>query len=93
MASRRCRSCRVSYPNVKGKVECPECGDALIFQTFISPDTDWPVEIKDKLEPLDDETRKEMIGGWAQLRDEYDRRGGTFSLADLIESYPTRAEK
>ena len=90
MASRRCRSCRVSYPNVKGKVECPECGTALIFQTFVSADTDWPVEIKSKLDPLDDDTRQEIVTGWASLKAEAELRGDRWSLADCIEDYPHR---
>jgi uncharacterized Zn finger protein (UPF0148 family) len=90
--ARKCLRCKDSYPAGKdGAVKCPECGDVLQFSSHASPDTDYPPEIKDELEPLTDEQEQEVSADWAALEAEAAKRGEKWSVADLFPELPDKA--
>lgn len=85
MPARKCLKCGNCYPYKKpSPVKCPECGAALQYSSMASPDTDWPLEVKDNLGPMSEEEEVEINRGWLELKAEAERRGSRWSLADLI---------
>lgn len=66
------------------------CGTELSYMANAKPHPkdELPPEIKQVLPDLSDEERKLMDEEWESLRLEVERRGGRWSIADLIEECP-----
>jgi hypothetical protein len=84
MPAYRCSACSLNY---KQGGQCRACGNDLAYMTNAkpTPEEELPPEIKAVLPPLDHKQAADLAADWAWLKVEVQRRGGRWTIADLIE--------
>ena len=95
MASRRCDSCLVRWPNRTGLINCPTCDTLTCFDTGVADKTreelDQALWVRGRVEPkpLPSEELGRLEREWQALEAEAAKRG-CWSVADLIaDGFPS----